>query len=58
MQLKKSSESLLNADSNALLRQIAVQFPDDITWRQNRSYMLGEVSYLRSDEVHIKGYVR
>jgi len=58
MQLNKSSESLLNADSNALLRQIAVQFPDDITWRQNRSYMLGEVSYLRSDEVHIKGYVR
>ena len=33
MQLNKSSESLLSSDSNALLRQIAVQFPDDITWR-------------------------
>jgi pre-rRNA-processing protein TSR1 len=33
MYLNKSSEALQNTDSNALLRQIAVQFPDDITWR-------------------------
>lgn len=34
MHLNKSSDSLLNSDSNALLRQIAVQFPDEITWRK------------------------
>jgi hypothetical protein len=33
MPLNKSSEIIQNTDSNALLRQIAVQFPDDITWR-------------------------
>jgi pre-rRNA-processing protein TSR1 len=58
MPLNKSSEVLQNTDSNALLRQIAVQFPDDITWRQKRSYLLGEVSHIRSDEVHIRGYVK
>lgn len=58
MYLNKSSDSLLNSDSNALLRQIAVQFPDDITWRKQRSYMLGEVAHIRDDEVHIKGYIR
>ena len=58
MSLNKSSEVLQNTDSNALLRQIAVQFPDDITWRQKRSYLLGEVSHIRSDEVHIRGYVK
>jgi hypothetical protein len=45
-------------DANAILRQIAVQFPDEISWKQNRSYMLGEVSHLREDEVHLRGYVR
>ena len=58
MYLNKSSEALQNTDSNALLRQIAVQFPDDITWRQKRSYLLGEVSHIRADEVHIRGYVK
>ena len=33
MPLNKSSDIIQNTDSNALLRQIAVQFPDDITWR-------------------------
>ena len=28
-------------DVNALLRQVAVLYPEDITWRQNRSYMYG-----------------
>ena len=31
-------------DINALLRQIAVLYPEDITWRQNRSYMLGKLT--------------
>lgn len=58
MPLNKSSDIIQNTDSNALLRQIAVQFPDDITWRQKRSYLLGEVSHIRGDEVHIRGYVK
>ena len=31
-------------DINALLRQIAVLYPEEITWRQNRSYMLGKLT--------------
>lgn len=58
MTLNRSSETLLSSDSNALLRQIAVQYPDDITWRKQRSYMLGEVTHVREDEVHIKGYIK
>lgn len=45
-------------DSNAILRQIGVQFPDEISFKQNRSYMLAEVAHLREDEVHLKGYIR
>lgn len=33
-------------------------FPQSVTWKENRSYMLGEVSHVRNDEVHIKGYIR
>jgi hypothetical protein len=58
MMLNRSTESLLNSDSNALLRQIAVIYPEDITWRQKRSYMLSEVTHVRDDEVHLKGYIR
>ena len=48
----------IDSDANALLRQIAVTFPQDISWKENRSYMLGEVAHVREDEVHIKGYIR
>ena len=58
MNLNEITEASLNADSNALLRQIAVLFPQDVSWKENRSYMLGEVSHLRQDEVHITGYIR
>jgi len=30
-------------DINALLRQIAVTFPEHLTWREQRSYMLGKL---------------
>lgn len=33
-------------------------FPQDVSWKANRSYMLGEVAHVRDDEVHIKGYIR
>ena len=48
------------ADVNALLRQIAVTFPKEITWRNDRSYMLSEVASLdlAAKEVHLLGYVR
>ena len=52
------TETQLSNDSNAILRQIAVTFPQDVTWKENRSYMLGEVNHVREDEVHIKGYIR
>jgi pre-rRNA-processing protein TSR1 len=58
MSINKTTDSLLQTDSNALLRQIAVNYPEEITWRQKRSYMLGEVVHTRMDEVHIKGYIR
>lgn len=41
MTLNKSSETLLSSDSNAMLRQIAVSYPEELTWREKRSYMLG-----------------
>ena len=56
--LNSVNETQLTNDSNALLRQIAVTFPQEVTWKVNRSYMLGEVSHVREDEVHIKGYIR
>ena len=58
MYQNNSTEYQSANDSNAILRQIAVQFPDEISWKNNRSYMLGEVSHLREDEVHIRGYIR
>lgn len=58
MFMNNTTETQAANDSNAILRQIAVQFPDEISWKNNRSYMLGEVSHLREDEVHIRGYIR
>ena len=34
----------LSADANALLRQVAVTYPSQLTWRDQRSYMLGHVA--------------
>lgn len=45
-------------DVNALLRQIAVLYPGEITWRQNRSYMLGQVTNVTQNELHIDGYIK
>ena len=56
--LNNVTETISANDSNAILRQVAVTFPKDVTWKENRSYMLGEVSHVREDEVHIKGYIR
>ena len=58
MHLNASSENQIATDSCALLRQIAVTFPTVVSWKEHRSYMLGEVAHVRDDEVHIKGYVR
>ena len=58
MSLNNVTETQISNDANALLRQIAVQFPQEVTWKENRSYMLGEVSHIRKDEVHVKGYIR
>lgn len=58
MFVNNSTETQGSNDANALLRQVAVQFPDEVSWKQNRSYMLGEVAHLREDEVHVKGYIR
>jgi hypothetical protein len=45
-------------DINALLRQIAVLYPEEITWRLNRSYMLGKLSSAKNNELHFEGYVK
>ena len=58
MMLNGVNDSQISMDANAILRQVAVTFPQDVTWKENRSYMLGEVSHVRQDEVHIKGYIR
>ncbi len=47
-----------NTDINALLRQIAVTYPEEVTWRQNRSYMLGQVTKVQEKEVQFEGYIR
>lgn len=59
-QHKFMSVNLTNAqnDVNALLRQIAVLYPEEITWRVNRSYMMGQVSNVTDTEVHVQGYIR
>ena len=58
MMLNNVNDNQNASDSNAVLRQIAVTFPQAVTWKENRSYMLGEVCHVREDEVHIKGYIR
>lgn len=58
MTLNATTETSIQNDSNALLRHIAILYPDDITWKQGRSFMLGEVTHVRADEVHVKGYIR
>ena len=54
--------NLVNAstDMNALLRQVAVLFPEDITWRQNRSYMLAQLNKIDTEkkELHLEGYIK
>lgn len=47
-------------DVNAVLRQIAVLYPEEITWRQNRSYMLGHLTKIQEEakEMHFEGYIR
>ena len=47
-------------DINALLRQIAVTHPDTVTWRDERSYMLGELvsADKESKEITFQGYIR
>jgi len=40
------------------LRQIAVIYPQEITWRQNRSYMLGQISHISDSEIHVDGYIK
>ncbi|CDW72986.1 pre-rrna-processing protein tsr1 homolog [Stylonychia lemnae] len=47
-----------DTDVNALLRQIAVLYPNEITWRHNRSYMLGHITKIQSNEVHVEGYIK
>ena len=58
MNLNRATENQLANDACALLRQVAVTFPQTVSWKENRSYMLGEVAHVRDDEVHIKGYIR
>ena len=58
LMLNNVNESQMSNDSNALLRQIAVTYPQHITSKENRSYMMGEVSHVREDEIHVKGYIR
>ena len=50
----------LTADANALLRQVAVTFPSMLTWRDQRSYMLGHVAKVdpKNKELWVRGYIR
>jgi hypothetical protein len=43
-----------------LLRQIAVTYPDNIGWRDDRSYMLGKITKMdrASKEVEVTGYIK
>mmetsp|Transcript_43994 Transcript_43994/g.42582 ORF Transcript_43994/g.42582 Transcript_43994/m.42582 type:complete len:106 (+) Transcript_43994:222-539(+) len=47
-----------STDVNALLRSIAVTFPNQVTWKSKRSYMLGEVKKLTEGELEVEGYIR
>jgi len=50
----------VDADVNALLRQMAVTCPEKITWRDDRSYMYANVASLdvEAKEVQLVGYIR
>ena len=49
-----------DVDVNALLRQVAVLYPEVITWRQNRSYMLGQLTNVNEaeSELSFEGYIK
>jgi len=50
----------INNDINAVLRRIAVTYPSRLTWRDDRSYMLGQVSKVdqANKEILINGYIK
>lgn len=50
----------IDNDVNALLRQIAVTYPEQITWRDNRSYMLGQLTNVdeAKKELQVTGYIK
>jgi hypothetical protein len=50
----------IETDINALLRAVATQYPNSLTWRDQRSYMLGNLASAdpASKELVITGYVK
>jgi len=50
----------VNIDINAVLRRIAVTYPSRIHWRDDRSYMLGQVTKVdqANKEILINGYIK
>jgi len=49
-----------DTDINALLRQIAVTFSANLTWREERSYMLARLSNINTaaKELQFTGYIK
>jgi len=47
-------------DVNALLRAIAVIYPERLTWRESRSYMLAQLvkADKEANELQFRGYIR
>jgi len=54
------NELNLSSDMNAVLRKIAVTYPARLTWRNDRSYMYGQVTGLdiQNKEVVVQGYIK
>ena len=54
------NELTINNDINAVLRRIAVTYPSRITWRDDRSYMLGQVTKMDNEnkEILVTGYIK
>ena len=60
MTLNTINEQQANNDANALIRQLAVTYPEGLDWRQKRSYMFTDSQTLSPDgkSLEITGYIR
>lgn len=58
MTINAITEQTLRNDASAVLRQVAVTYPEGMRWKQSRSYMLVDQVKRQGAQVKVSGYIR